>query len=311
MSTKGKGIMFSVAGGVFWGFSGVVGKLLFDEKGLTADWLVTSRLVFGGILMLVYAFCKNRGKIFSLWKDKKTAGSMLLFGTFGMMACQLSYFCCVQYSNPATATVLQYISPAIIMLLTLFMEKKMPEILDMAVLVAVIGGVFLMATHGDVHTLVFSKKALLLGLFSAAAVTFYTMWPVKMLKRFGSAIVIGWGMLVGGILLFPLSRFWEVPGKWDGYTVGMVAVVIVIGTICAFGCFLKGVVYLGPVKSSLFACMEPLVSTVLTVSILHERFATADLIGILIIILSVTSLAVRDVWEEKKKEQEGECGVIS
>lgn len=64
--------------------------------------------------------------------------------------------------------------------------------------------------------------------------------------------------------------------------------------------------YLGPVKSSLFSCMEPLVSTILTVTVLHQTFAMADLIGIAVIIISVTSLAVNDVIEEAKTHKKNQ-----
>ena len=96
-------------------------------------------------------------------------------------------------------------------------------------------------------------------MIAAVTIVFYTVWPVSLLREFGSPSVIGWGMFLGGIMLAPFSKFWVLSGKWDGYTVILVGIVIIFGTVCAFTCFLKGVMYLGPVKSSLFSCMEPLV----------------------------------------------------
>ena len=110
MNAKVKGITYALIGGTCWGLSGIVGKLLFDTRGLNAQWLVTARLIIGGFIMLLIAFLQKKEKIFDVWKNKKTACSMLLFAAFGMLACQLTYFLCVQYSNPATATVLQYVN---------------------------------------------------------------------------------------------------------------------------------------------------------------------------------------------------------
>lgn len=307
MNTKVKGTTFALVGGACWGLSSVVGKILFDMRGMNAEWLVTARLIFGGIIMLIVAFYQKKGQIFEIWKKKGTAFSLLLFAALGMLACQLTYFLCVQYSNPATATVLQYTSPVMIMLLCLFLDRKLPRLMDIIVLIAVVAGVFLMSTHGDIHSLAISQKALILGITTAVAVVFYTVWPVRLLKEFGSTLVIGWGMFLGGIMLAPFSRFWAPPGSWDLFTVALVGIVVVFGTVCAFSCYLKGVMYLGPVKSSLFACMEPLVSTVLTVALLHQAFVLADLAGIALIIVSVTSLAVGDVikeGKEKRKKQE-------
>ena len=161
MNAKVKGTAFALFGGACWGLSSVVGKLLFDMRGMNAEWLVTARLVFGGFIMLCFAAFQKKGEIFKIWKEKKTAFSMILFAALGMLACQLTYFLCVQYSNPATATVLQYTSPVMIMLLCLFLDRKLPRIIDIIVLIAVVVGVFLMSTHGNIHSLAISQKALI------------------------------------------------------------------------------------------------------------------------------------------------------
>ena len=53
--------------------------------------------------------------------------------------------------------------------------------------------------------------------------------------------------------------------------------------------------------------MEPLVSTILTVFLLHQTFATADIVGIALIIVSVTSLAVNDVVKEERENRKKKC----
>ena len=51
MNAKVKGTAFALFGGACWGLSSVVGKLLFDMRGMNAEWLVTARLVFGGFIL--------------------------------------------------------------------------------------------------------------------------------------------------------------------------------------------------------------------------------------------------------------------
>ena len=65
MNAKVKGTAFALFGGACWGLSSVVGKLLFDMRGMNAEWLVTARLVFGGFIMLCFAaFQKKDGKTY-------------------------------------------------------------------------------------------------------------------------------------------------------------------------------------------------------------------------------------------------------
>ena len=62
-----------------------------------------------------------------------------------------------------TATVLQYSAPVFIMFFCIFVEKRIPKVIEMIVLIAVICGVFLLATHGNVHNLAITDQALFWG----------------------------------------------------------------------------------------------------------------------------------------------------
>lgn len=101
-------------------------------------------------------------------------------------------------------------------------------------------------------------------------------------------------MLIGGILAAPVTRVWEVPGAWDSMTFFTMAGVILIGTVIAFGCYLHGVALLGPVRGSLFGCVEPLAASVLSAAVLGQVFEMMDVAGMACIIIGVTALAVFD-----------------
>ena len=44
------GTIMTLAGGILWGVSGVCGQYMFQNKGVTAPWLVSVRLVAAGLL---------------------------------------------------------------------------------------------------------------------------------------------------------------------------------------------------------------------------------------------------------------------
>ncbi|MCI5959983.1 MAG: DMT family transporter [Lachnospiraceae bacterium] len=165
MKTQGKGIIFSILGGVFWGISGVCGQYLFDRKGLNARWMVTVRLIIAGVLMLaiIYRKPENRKRIKDLFGKKEWLFRLLLFSIFGMAMCQLTYFSTIECSNASTATVLQYTSPVLIMIYVSIKNRKKPTKLDILALVLAVVGTFLLATHGNIGTLALSKETLLWG----------------------------------------------------------------------------------------------------------------------------------------------------
>jgi putative permease len=58
----------------------------------------------------------QRKRNFDIWKNKKDAKDMLLFSLIGMLFMQYGYFLAIGHSNAATATVLQYLAPVMIVI---------------------------------------------------------------------------------------------------------------------------------------------------------------------------------------------------
>lgn len=293
MNSNKKGIVLTILGGVAWGLSGVSGQYLFAVKELNAPWLVTMRLIIAGIIMIIVSFrdVKNINGTFGVFREKKDAIQIIIFGIIGMAACQLSYFVTIEKSNAGTATVLQYTAPVIIMLYLSVKNKIMPKFNEICALVLVVLGTFFLATHGDIFNLAISKEALIWGLFSALTVVFYNLLPVKLMNKFGTMPVLGWGMVVGGIFMMIIVKPWIVPGIWDIKTWMGFASVIIIGTALAFGMYLEGVRLIGAKKASMFASSEPLTSTVATAIFMNVAFVGMDIIGLVCILFGVSLLS--------------------
>lgn len=96
------------------GVSGTVAQYLFQHRHFNTEWLTSVRLLVSGALLLGIAYRKEKGRIWAVWKDRRDRIPLLLFGIFGMLGVQYTYFAAIEYGNAATATVLQYLGPAII-----------------------------------------------------------------------------------------------------------------------------------------------------------------------------------------------------
>ena len=162
------GILMTIAGGCLWGLSAACGQFLFDVKGATAKWMVPIRLILAGSLMLFYYIIREKKEAFRIWKKKRDAIDVMIYGLAGLMLCQFTYYYTIELSNAGTATVLQYISPVLIMILVCISEKRIPKIMEVVALVLAVLGIFLIATHGDINHLAISKEALAIGLFDPA-----------------------------------------------------------------------------------------------------------------------------------------------
>lgn len=288
-----RGACIAVIGGVFWGLAGVFGQYLFEYKGLNARWLVSVRLVLAGLLLLITVFLKQRDDMWRIWKKKKDVFCLILFAIFGMAGCQLTYYSSVELSNAGTATVLQYTAPAIIMLYVAVRAKKMPTLLEIGALVLALFGTFILATHGNIHSLAISKAALIWGLSSAVMMAVYNLLPIRLMKEYGTFCVIGWGMLLGGILMCLFTKPWHVVGTWDFQAVGAMAIVVVVGTVLSFSFYMEGVRLIGASKASLLAAVEPVTATAATVLMMHVAFTLEDFLGIVCIVIAILILSIK------------------
>lgn len=286
------GTFLTIIGGILWGISGVCGQFLFQNKEVTASWLVPIRLVTAGVLLLCYYFIRIKGKTFDIWRSKRNRGDIIIYGLAGMMLCQYSYFQTIEWSNAGTATVIQYLGPALIVVWVCLRTKRLPEKKEVLGVTLAVTGIFLIATHGNPTSLALSQKALIMGLISAVSVVIYTVKPTRLQAQFDTPLVLAWGMLIGGVVLMAVFRPWNYQVIFDGEAFVALAFIIIFGTMAGFSMYLTGVKMIGSVKASLFSCVEPVASMVLTAVWMKVSFTTPDLIGTLLVIATIIILAV-------------------
>ena len=162
MSCQLKGTLFIVTGTILWGASGVLSQHLFVDKIISAEWLVTVRLILSGITLLSIDAILNKGDIFSIWHTKDKF-PLICFGIFGMLGVQYTYFGTIIHSNAATATILQYLMPIVIVFYLLFTTHRLPSFKELFSIFLAMVGTFFLVTKGNFSTLTISLEASYLG----------------------------------------------------------------------------------------------------------------------------------------------------
>ena len=297
------GTIMTITGGTLWGVSGVCGQFLFQNKDVTASWLVPVRLMMAGIFMLCFYIWKDKKKAFAIWQKKENRWGILIYGLAGMMLCQYSYFQTIEWSNAGTATVIQYLGPALIVVWVCLQTRRFPEQKEIIGVLLALLGIFLIATHGNPTSLALSGRALLMGLISAVSVVIYTVQPEKLQKQFPTPLILAWGMLIGGCVLTVLFRPWHQTVIVDAQMVTTLLVVILLGTMASFSLYMTGVKLIGSVKASLYSCVEPVASMVLTAVWMKVQFTLPDIIGTVCIILTIIILALPSGKRNNQIEQ--------
>lgn len=289
------GVFITILGGCLWGLSGSCGQYLFEYKNVTSKWLVPIRLMIAGFAMLFYYILRERKNAFRIWKKRRDAIDVLIYGICGLMLCQFTYFSTIELSNAGTATVIQYISPVIIVVLVCFAEKRFPRFIEVTSLFLAVAGIFLIATHGNIRQMVISKEALIMGLLSAGTVVLYNMQPRRLLLFYPTPYLLAWGMAVGGMVLALVFQPWEYHYEIDlPFFLALVAIIF-LGSMVAFSFYMQGVKMIGPARASLYACVEPIAATTLSAVWLKVPFEPIDFLGFAMIIATILMLGYSDL----------------
>ena len=288
MSNRIKGIIITIIAGICWGFSGACGQFLFDNKGVTSNWLVPIRLISAGTAVLVFLFIREGKKVFAPWKNKRDAKEFLIFATCGMTLCQYSYFTAIQYSNAGVATVLQYTGPVLILAWVCLKEKRLPKGYEGLALLLTLAGAFILTTRLDFNSMVLTRLAIIWGIIAAIGLAIYSVQPARIVSKYGSLMPVGWGMFIGGVLLMIAFKPWTISGVVFDFSAFLALVgVVLFGTVIAFSLYFKGMLLIGPLDAAMVSCVEPIAAVMLSVVWLGEKFVIIDIVGMVIIIAGV------------------------
>ncbi|WP_409479680.1 EamA family transporter [Pseudobdellovibrio sp. HCB154] len=281
------GYVFALTAALLWGVSGTLAQYLFQHHEVTPEWLVTVRMLMASAVLLIFPLMQNSKAVFAPWKDKKDRVRIIAFGIFGMLTVQYTYFVTIKHSNAATATILQYLGPVFIAIYYSFIEKRIPVVKEIIAIAFALLGTFLIVTHGSLETLSVTPQAFWWGIASAVALAVYSVLPINLMNRHNAAIVVGWGMLVGGISLSFIYTPWDVPGIWNGTAFIFTGAIVLFGTALPFYLYLRSVKMVGATTASLLACIEPLSAAAVAVVWLKVSFGIFDWIGTVCILITI------------------------
>ncbi|UOF92962.1 EamA family transporter [Fodinisporobacter ferrooxydans] len=279
-------------GAILWGVSGTAAQVLFQNNGFQPAWLVTVRMGLSGLILVLFSMIgAGTQKTFVIWKRPKDVLYLVVFAVIGLIGVQYSFFVTIALSNAATATILQYLGPVAITLYLALRLRRMPNRWESLAVVLAFVGTCLLITDGRWNAISISPGAVSWGLISALALAFYTMFPQKLIKQYGSAIIVGWAMLIGSVLLSFVTHPWRLQGTWSYWALELVTFVVLFGTLVAFYLYLESLRYITPSETSLLGCAEPLSSAFVAMMFLHVRLGLIAWIGAFCILATVVILS--------------------
>jgi DME family drug/metabolite transporter len=280
-------IAFIALAALCWGVSGGIAGML-----ITAGWqpLVVSfyRGAIGLLCVLVWLALRPRNSGLTnprLWLWSAVAG----VGVAGNFIC---YFLSIRFGSVAVAATLMYCAPVFVYLLSFTLQLERPTTLKWAAIGLVLLGVLLLTSVHMQDTASITTVAVATGLLAGLCYSVF-IFAFKYAAPHGSPqaiLLIAFTVMVGMLL-------------WPGDSRQLVAVpfstswplFIVLGLLGAglsFLLYIIGLKNTPPTAAAIAAMVEPVSAALFAVVVLHERLSAQQMLGMALILLTVTALSV-------------------
>lgn len=296
-----KGIVMIVIGGIFWGASGPMLEWILVNSEMSVSTVLIIRLILAGILILVFLKIKGQ-QITTPLQQKVWLRQLILFGVFGMLGVQYAFLASIDASNAVIATLFQFLAPIYIIVYLSLRKKAWPPIAQMLGVAVTFIGLFFLLTNGSLSGFALSKETLFWGIVVGFAFAFYTLYPVRLMQEWGVLLMVGWAMLIGGMVLLAMNIitfFKELHHLLEWRVTSMLILVIIVGTL-AFVLFLASMKYISPIETSVLSSFEPLTAMVISVLWLGHVLGIWQMAGAILMLGGVTWLSIAG---GKAKEQ--------
>lgn len=285
-------IILTLLGATLWGVSGTSVQFVGNFRNMNLEWLLTMRLITAGLLTVLYGWIRQGNTIFNVFRNWRDTLGLVIFGVFGMALCQYTYFRSIVIAGAGIATVLQYLAPSMIIIYLLMRYGKRPSTGEIiSVILALVGTICLMGNNGFSFES-FRSDVLFWGLLSAVGVAVYSVSPVRLLATYGTIPIVGFGMLLSGLVAAALFQQPHSYATWDVWTVVGCFNVVFLGTIVSFNAYLEGVKRIGAVSGSILSSIEPISAAFFGWALLGNQFNWVGILGMAMIIATVIIIAL-------------------
>lgn len=286
------GIILTLLGATLWGVSGTSVQFIGNFRNMNLEWLLTMRLITAGLLTVLYGWIRQGNAIFNVFRNWRDTLGLVIFGVFGMALCQYTYFRSIVIAGAGIATVLQYLAPSMIIIYLLMRYGKRPSTGEIiSVILALAGTICLMGNNGFSFES-FRSDVLFWGLLSAVGVAVYSVSPVRLVATYGTIPIVGFGMLLSGLVAAVLFQQPYSCATWDVWTVVGCFNVVFLGTIVSFNAYLEGVKRIGAVSGSILSSIEPISAAFFGWALLGNQFNWVGILGMAMIIATVIIIAL-------------------
>lgn len=192
--TRAVGLAVALLSALTFGTSGTLGKGLL-EAGWSPGAAVLVRAVVGAAVLAVPAALALRGRWHLLRAD---AGLVVAYGVIAVAGCQLAYFTAVQTVSVGVALLLEYLAPALLVLLAWARGRRPSPLVALGTVLALAGLVLVLDLTGSVRV---DPVGVAWALLAACGLAAYFALSARPGAGLPPLVLATGGLVVGAVVL--------------------------------------------------------------------------------------------------------------
>jgi drug/metabolite transporter (DMT)-like permease len=306
-----RGYVFIASAAFLWGVAATLGRAAFTGKLLPSgqalqpiDPVILSQSRTGiSFLVLLPVLISRRG-----WRNLRLPaadfGRTVALGILGVAASNYLYYLAIQKTNVATAIVLQYTAPVLVLLYMVAqgLQRATAQRVG-AVMLAVLGSGLAIGVLGA-GGFRLNSVGVLAALLAAVSFAFYNIAGHSILGRYDRWIVILYTTFSASLFWLLVNPPWKlISAHYSGMQCSFLAVFAVVSMLAPFSLYFSGLQNLEPTRAIVVSCLEPVFSIVLAALLLGESVRPVQALGIAIVLAAI-------VIVQLPERAGGECAVV-
>jgi drug/metabolite transporter (DMT)-like permease len=306
-----RGYVFIAGAAFLWGVAAILGRAAFTGRLLPSrqalqpiDPLILSQSRTGiSFLVLLPVLMWRRG-----WRNLKLPaadfGRTVALGILGVAASNYLYYLAIQRTNVATAIILQYTAPVLVLLYMVARGLQRATAQRVAaVVLAVLGSALAIGVVGA-GGFRLNPVGVVAALLAAVSFAFYNIAGHRILGRYDRWIVLLYTTFSASTFWMFVNPPWKlVAAHYSQTQWEFLAVFAVVSMLAPFSLYFAGLQYLEPTRAIVVSCLEPVFSIVLAALLLGEGLRPVQALGIAIVLAAI-------VIVQLPERAGGECTVV-
>ena len=290
-----------------WATGGLMAKWLFtDASAATASWpvpplgihieptVLAAGRAWSAFALLLIALAIGRRR--DLVITRRDVPFFAVFGVAGLAMVHFTYFKTISLTNVATAILLEYLAPVIVLVLGVaFFRHKFTWALPAGVALSVAGCALVVGAVGG-EGLVVSTQGIWWGLSSAVFFAAYSLMGTYAATRYSPYTTLVWGLGFASLFWLALLGPSAILGVFaDAKTVTAVLFMAVVSTVIPFAAFLTALQHIAPTNATVTSTVEPFLAGIGAFLLFGEAFSTSQLLGGVLVVLAIIVVQLPDV----------------